>query len=81
MTPFEEHVRKYRPNSVTARLSLENERLRVERDWLLDWCVEAIKRSDPAFPVIDEYSPKPTRESVLTGLRTAIALGEKRHVL
>ena len=29
MTPFEEHVRKYRPDSVTAKLSLENEKLRA----------------------------------------------------
>lgn len=29
MTPFEKHVREYRPDSVTAKLSFENEGLKI----------------------------------------------------
>ena len=55
-----------------ADLEAAIERVREERDWLADWAVEAVKRGDPAYPIVDEYSPTPTRETVLAGVHRAL---------
>jgi hypothetical protein len=49
MTPFEQHMRRYHPDSTTARLSMENEHMRgiITR-------VSRVTYGSEAYPISEE---------------------------